>query len=311
METNMASTPSREATSAGRHPVVEDIEIDLLLDALFRCCGYDFRSYARASIVRRTRQFQCLTRCATMSEMIPKVLHDREFSSRLIRHFSISVTELFRDPLVYLTVREQVVPLLRTWPHFKVWHAGCATGEEVYSLAIVLREEGLYDRATIYATDFNDEVLDRARDGIYDLDKLRQATRNYQCSGGKTSFSEYYHARYNAAAMDETLKKRMVFSNHNLVTDSVFGEVHLVFCRNVLIYFNDALRNRALGILTESLVHGGFLCLGSQEHLRFTAVADRYAVVDDKARIFKKEAGVLRPDQGLWTGDFDPTGRHR
>ncbi|OGQ97165.1 MAG: chemotaxis protein CheR [Deltaproteobacteria bacterium RIFOXYD12_FULL_57_12] len=267
----------------------ENIEIDLLLESVYRRYGYDFRSYARASIERRIRQFLADSGCASVSEMIPKILHDREFFSRLARYFSISVTEMFRDPSVYRAVREKVVPLLRTWPHFKVWHAGCATGEEVYSLAIVLQEEGVYARATIYATDFNDEVLERAREGIYETAKLQEATKNYQQAGGKGSFSEYYHARYDAAAMDGSLKERIVFSSHNLASDSVFGEMHLVFCRNVLIYFNRDLQNRALGLFTESLVHGGFLCLGAKEDLRFTEVSDRYEVVDLKARIYKKK----------------------
>ena len=267
----------------------ESIEIDLLLEAVYRRWGYDFRSYARASIERRTRQFLSGAGCASVSEMIPKVMHDTEFFSRLARYFSIHVTEMFRDPLVYRAVREKVVPLLRTWPHFKVWHAGCATGEEVYSLAIVLKEEGVYDRATIYATDFNDEVLERAREGVYEMDKLQEATRNYQQAGGKASFSEYYHACYDAAAMDPALKERIVFSSHNLASDSAFGEMHLVFCRNVLIYFNRELQNRALGLFTQSLVHGGFLCLGTKEDLQFTDVSSRYDVVDGKARIYKKK----------------------
>jgi chemotaxis protein methyltransferase CheR len=268
----------------------ETIEIDLLLEAVFRSCGYDFRSYARASIERRIRQFLSKSGCTSVSGMIPKVLHDKEFASSLIRYFSVSVTEMFRDPAVYRAVREIVVPLLRTWPHIKVWHAGCASGEEVYSLAIVLKEEGLYDRATIYATDFNDEILEHAREGIFETEKLREATRNYQLAGGKRSFSEYYHAQYDVAAMDASLRKRVVFSSHNLATDSVFGEMHLIFCRNVLIYFNRDLQNRALKLFSESLVHGGFLCLGTKESPRFTDVGNRYEIVDEKARIYKKKA---------------------
>ena len=267
----------------------ERIEIDLLLEAVFLRYGYDFRSYARASIERRTRQFLSGNGCASVSEMIPKVLHDEEFFSHLARYFSISVTEMFRDPFVYRSVRENVAPLLRTWPHFKVWHAGCATGEEVYSLAIVLKEEGVYDRATIYATDFNDEALEKSREGVYVIEKLQEATRNYQQGGGKASFSEYYHAQYGAAALDGALKERLTFSTHNLVSDHVFGEMHLIFCRNVLIYFNRELQDRALGLFTESLVHGGFLCLGTKEDLQFSDVSDRYDVVDDKARIYRKK----------------------
>ena len=267
---------------------VEQIEIDLLLEAIYRRYGCDFRSYARASIERRTRQFLSQSGCESVSEMIPTVLKDREFFSRLVRYFSIPVTEMFRDPLFYQAIREKAVPLLKTWPYFKIWHAGCATGEEVYSLAIVLKEEGIYDRSTIYATDFNDESLARAREGIYKIEKIREATKNYQKAGGKASLSEYYHARYDAAAMDEMLKKRIVFSNHNLASDSIFGEMHLVLCRNVLIYFDRNLQNLVLKLFTESLVNGGFLCLGTKEDLQFTDVNGRYEVVDRKARIYKK-----------------------
>jgi len=268
---------------------IEPIEIDLLLEAAFRRYGYDFRSYARASIERRTRQFMSEAGCSSVSEMIPKVLHDKEFFSRLARYFSISVTEMFRDPFVYRAVREKVVPLLSTWPHFKIWHAGCATGEEVYSLAIVLKEEGVYDRATIYATDFNDDALERAREGIYEVSKMKEATRNYQQAGGKASFSEYQHARYDAVAMSGSLKERITFANHNLAVDEAFGEMHLVFSRNVLIYFNRELQNRALELFTDSLVHGGFLCLGTKEDLRFTDLNNRYEVVDGKAKIYRKK----------------------
>jgi chemotaxis protein methyltransferase CheR len=269
---------------------VDEIEIGLLLEAIFQRYGYDFRSYARASIERRVRQFLLTSGCALVSEMIPKVLHDEAFFSRLAQYFSISVTEMFRDPFVYQAFRETVVPLLKTWPHFKIWHAGCATGEEVYSLAIVLKEEGVYDRATIYATDFSDSALEKAKAGIYDMEKIRQATGNYQQAGGKASFSEYYHARYAAAAIDGALKERITFSNHNLASDTVFGEMHVVFCRNVLIYFNRDLQNRALGLFTESLVHGGFLCLGTKEDLRFTNAYGNYKPADVKARIYRKQA---------------------
>jgi chemotaxis protein methyltransferase CheR len=269
---------------------VEPIEIDLLLEALYRAYGYDFRSYARASIERRTRLFLATSGCATISELMGRVLRDKELFARLVRHFSISVTEIFRDPFVYRAIRSEVVPMLRTWPHVKIWHAGCATGEEVYSLAIVLKEEGLYDRAAIFATDFNDAVLQQAKAGVYSIDKVQEATRNYQNAGGTGSFSEYYHARYEAAALDNALKARLTFANHNLVCDGVFGEMHLVFCRNVLIYFNRELQNRALRLFTESLVNGGYLCIGTREDLRFTEVEDEYETVNGKAKIFKKSA---------------------
>lgn len=267
---------------------IERIEFDLLLEAIWRRYGYDFRAYARATIERRTLQFLSGAGCATVVELIPRVLHDADFFSRLARQFSIPVTEMFRDPFVYRTLREKVLPLLRTWPHIKIWHAGCASGEEAYSMAILLREEGLFERTTLYATDFNDEVLERAREGIYDLDRLKEATRNYQESGGAASLSDYYHAAYNAAAMEASLRERIVFSNHNLMADGVFGEMHLIACRNVLIYFNRELQNRALGLFTESLVHGGFLCIGTKEDLQFSSVAEQYEVLDSKARIYRK-----------------------
>lgn len=269
---------------------IERIELALLLEAIYRRWGYDFRSYAQASIERRVRAFLPSAGCTSIGELIPRVLHDPDLLARLVGQFSIPVTELFRDPEVYLAVREQVVPLLRTWPHIKVWHAGCASGEEVYSLAIVLKETGLYERATIYATDFNAEVLEQARHGIYDIARLQAATRNYQQAGGTHPFADYYHASYNAVAMDPALRERVVFSTHNLVTDGVFGEMHLVFCRNVLIYFNRDLQDRALGLFTDSLVHGGFLCLGTKEDVQFSAVTAAYEVVDRKARIYRKKS---------------------
>jgi chemotaxis protein methyltransferase CheR len=267
---------------------IEEIEVGLLLEAIHRRFGYDFRSYARASVERRVRQFLANTDCERIAEMIPRLLRDADFSTALVQNFSISVTEMFRDPEVYRLLRQRVVPLLKTYPHVKVWHAGCATGEEVYSLAILLREEGLYDKATIYGTDFNDTALEQARDGIYPADKIKAFTRNYQRAGGRGSFSRYYHASYDAAVMDPALKKRLTFANHNLVTDGVFGEMHLIFCRNVLIYFDKELQERALGLFTESLVRGGFLCLGSKESLDSTRVRDAYDAVDAKARIFRK-----------------------
>ncbi len=271
---------------------IESLEIELLLEAVCQRWGYDFHSYARPSIERRTRQFLSQSDCASVSEMIPKVLHDDEFAGRLVRYFSIPVTEFFRDPPVFRAVREQVIPLLRTWPHFKIWLAGCATGDEAYSLAIMLREEGLYDRATLYATDFNAEVLACARKGVYEMAKMQEAAGNYRQAGGQATFSDYYGVRDGAAAMDAALRERIVFSNHNLVSDSAFGEMHLILCRNVLIYFDRELQNRALGLFTESLVHGGFLCLGTKEDLRFTAAVGLYEAVDPKARIYARKFSV-------------------
>ncbi|MTJ82326.1 MAG: protein-glutamate O-methyltransferase CheR [Telmatospirillum sp.] len=276
---------------------VEDIEISLLLEAVFQRYGYDFRGYARASITRRTRQCQEAGGFPRIADMIPAVLHDAGSFTLLLRHFSIPVTEMFRDPFVFQAVRTDILPLLRTWPHIKIWLAGCATGEEAYSLAIVLKEEGLYDRATLYATDLNAEALERARTGIYDLGRLRQATRSYQAAGGRGSFSEYFHANYDAGVMNESLRERIVFSSHNLATDSAFGDMHLVFCRNVLIYFNRELQSRVLGLFAECLVPGGFLCLGTKEDIQFTEARGNFEEVDRRARLFKRGIGpcVARP----------------
>ena len=267
---------------------IEQIELDLLLEGIFQRYGYDFRSYSRASLERRVRQFRSSKGFDSLSDIISPVLREESFFAELAQYLSISVTEMFRDPLVYRALREHVVPLLRTYPHIKVWHAGCATGEEVYSLAILLVEEGLYDRATIYGTDFNDAVLEQAREGIFPANRVQEFTRCYQEAGGTASFSEYYHAKYDAAVMNAPLKQRLTFSNHNLTTDGVFGDMHLVLCRNVMIYFNNDLQDRVLGLFTESLVHGGFLCLGTKEDLQFSAVASSFQPVDREARIFKK-----------------------
>lgn len=268
---------------------IEEIEIDLLLEAVFQRCGYDFRSYARASIERRIRQHMSKTSFNVISEMIPEALRDLTFLSELIQCFSISVTDMFRDPYVYSAIREKVVPILKTYPHVKVWHAGCATGEEVYSMAVLLTEEGLYERASLFGTDFNEKALTRAKEGIYPISKLKEFTQNYQQAGGTSSFGNYYHANYDSAVMKSFLKKRITFAGHNLVTDSVFGEMHLVLCRNVLIYFNKNLQERVLRLFTDSLVRGGILCLGNKEDLLFTEVRDEYETVDEKAKIFKKK----------------------
>lgn len=269
---------------------IERIEIDLLLEAVYRRYGYDFRSYARASVERRLRNFTQQQRMATIAELVPRMLHDEGLFAELARQFSVSVTEMFRDPFVYRALREKVVPFLRTFPFVRVWAAGCATGEEVYSLAIVLKESGLYDRrTTIFGTDFNDESLRRAEEAIYPAEEMKECTRCYQEAGGQRSFSEYYHASCHSAKLDSSLRDRITFANHNLTVDNVFGEMNLVFCRNVLIYFNRDLQNRALRLFTESLIRGGFLVLGTKEDLRFSEVVDDYEVVDRAARIYRKK----------------------
>jgi chemotaxis protein methyltransferase CheR len=266
---------------------VEDLEIDLLLEALHQGYGYDFRHYARASVKRRLRQHLSKAKVATISDLIPKILHDEAAFQALVLDLSITVTEMFRDPSFYLALRETVVPFLKTFPFVNIWHAGCATGEEVYSLAIVLMEEGLYERAQIYATDFNDTALQKAEQRIYPLDKVKEYTDNYRAAGGKRSLSDYYHARYKAVILSPVLQKNITFANHNLVTDGVFAEMHLILCRNVLIYFDKTLQARVLSLLRDSLCYQGFLCLGLKESLLFSEVKDDFIEVRSKEKIYQ------------------------
>lgn len=268
---------------------IEYLEITLLLEAMYKRYGYDFRDYSRASVERRARHFIAKAGYKSISEMIPLLLNDETFFQTLVREFSITVTEMFRDPLVYKAIKEKVFPVIETYPFIKIWHAGCATGEEVYSLAILMKENGLYERATIFATDFNDEALEKARQGIYHVDNIKQCTQNYQKGGGAESFSQYYHAKYDSIAIDNSLKKKITFANHNLVTDHSFGEMNLILCRNVLIYFNKGLQNRALQLFDDSLMPGGFLCLGNKESLLFWDERKRYETISDSAKIFRKK----------------------
>ncbi len=270
---------------------VEKIEIDLLLDAFYRRYGYDFRHYAQASLRRRIRHLMIKSSSQRVSDLIPRVLHDEAFALAAINDFSVTVTEMFRDPDFYCAVRQTVLPYLGTYPFFRVWVAGCATGEELYSLAIVLTEEGLYDRATLFGTDYNDAALQQAREGIFALKDIQQYTTGYQKACGQRSFADYYHARYQSAIMDRTLRANVTFANHNLVTDGVFSEMHLIFCRNVLIYFDRVLQNRVLTLLADSLSHGGFLCLGTKETIEFSDVWKQFRVVDARARIYQKVHG--------------------
>lgn len=268
---------------------IEDIEVDLLLEAIFERYGHDFRNYARASINRRVKHFLSVSGCKTVSEMIPRLLYEKAFFENMIRYFSITVTEMFRDPPVYQSIRKQVIPVLKTYPYIRAWNAGCATGEEAYSLAILLKEEGMYERTTLFATDFNDEALEKAKEGIYLLENVKEFTSNYQKAGGLNSFSEYYHAQYGAVAIDPSLKKNITFANHNLAIDSVFSEMHLILCRNVLIYFSKPLQDRVLRLFSESLVPNGFLCLGSKENIVFSEVADHFKPFNEKLRIYQKK----------------------
>jgi len=266
----------------------EDIEIRLLLEAIYLKYGYDFRNYSNAHMKRRILRRMSITGL-TISEMQHRLLNDGEFFKKVLSDFSINVTEMFRDPSFYKTFRRDVVPILRTYPYIRIWHAGCSTGEEVYSMAILLSEEGLYDRTQIYATDFNEVVLHKAKEGIFPIDVIKDYTHNYQLAGGKASFADYYIAKYESALFDKSLRDRIVFADHNLVTDSVFGEMQVIVCRNVLIYFNRELQGRVIRLFDDSLCSGGFLCLGSKESMKYSGCSDRFDSFIEDERIFRKK----------------------
>ena len=271
-----------------------DLEISLLLQAIYQKYGYDFRQYSEAHIRRRIMNRMAMSRLADVSQMQSKVLNDEVFASAFLQDLSITVTEMFRDPFFYRSLRENILPILKTYRFIKIWHAGCATGEEAYSMAILMQEEGLYDRTTIYATDFNQQALNKAKEGIFSNSMMKEYTSNYQLSGGKESFSSYYTSNYGNVIMNQSLKKNIVWANHNLVTDSVFAEVHLILCRNVLIYFDKDLQNKVQKLFYNSLINGGILCLGSKEGLRFTDFSEEYNEVDKKQKIFKKKYQLAR-----------------
>ena len=269
-------------------PDLERVEIELLLEGVFRHYGFDFRSYAFASIRRRLWKRVEAEGLTSISELQALVLHDSTAMDRLLLDLSINVTAMFRDPDFYRVFRQDVVPLLRTYPFIRIWHAGCSTGEEVYSAAIVLEEEGLLDRSRIYATDINDRVLKQAKAGIFPLNRMQEYTENYINAGGQRSFSEYYTAMYDGALFSPSLTRNTVFSQHNLVTDRSFSEFHMVFCRNVLIYFDRALQDRVHALFYDSLVMFGILALGSKESLRFSQYEDCYEMLRVKERIYRK-----------------------
>lgn len=269
----------------------EDIEISLLLEAIYQKYGYDFRSYSREHVKRRILHRKDLSRIDTISHMIHKILNDRIFFQELFRDFSINVTKMFRDPSFYKSIRENVIPVLKTYPFIKIWHAGCSTGEEVYSMAILLKEEGLYDKALIYATDFNKTVLKKAKEGIYSIDNIKDYTTNYQKTGGLRSFSDYYLAKYDSVMFDSSLKEKIIFADHNLVTDGVFGEMNMIICRNVLIYFNKELQNHVCKLFHDSLCYGGFLGLGSKESIRFTECYEKFEPYGQEEKIYRKKFG--------------------
>jgi chemotaxis protein methyltransferase CheR len=281
----------RPAGSSEQPPArddLEEIELSLLLEGVFRTYGFDFREYASASLRRRVWRRIYAEGLSTISALQDKLLHDPVCMERLLLDLSINVTAMYRDPSFYLAFREKIVPLLRTYPFTRLWIAGCSTGEEVYSLAILLQEENVYDRARIYATDINESVLDRARAGVFPLDKMREYTQNYIKAGGKRAFSEYYLAKYDGAQFQRSLTENVVFAQHNLVSDRSFNEFHVIVCRNVMIYFDRALQDRVHRLFYESLITFGVLGLGTKESIHFSPHEDCYEELDPNHRLYRK-----------------------
>lgn len=279
------------------HPLASEplvqIELDLLLDALNRRYHYDFRSYSRGSLLRLVNVARERLGCATLSELQGRLLREPEVLHQVIDALTVQVSELFRDPAYFRALRHEVVPYLRTFPSLKVWVAGCANGEELYSLAILFAEEGLLDRTIFYATEINRRALARANAGVYDIARLPGFSANYQAADGRGSLSDYYTAAYGGAAFRRELRQRTVFSEHDLATDQVFSEVHLISCRNVMIYFDRNLQDRVLGLFRDALVHGGFLGLGARETLRFSARNADFAPFNEQERIWRR---MTRPE---------------
>ena len=271
-----------------RDEELEAIELQLLTEAVFRRYGLDFRNYAIASLRRRVRLAMAEEGVRTISGLIERLLHDPPAMERLLLRLSINVTAMFRDPGFWRALREAVIPHLRSYPFVRVWHAGCATGEEVYSMAILLAEEGLYDRCRIYATDMNQVALARARDGIVNVDQMQEYSTNYLRAGGRGSLSDYYTANYGHAIFRGALKKNVVFSQHNLVTDGSFNEFNLILCRNVMIYFDDQLQDRVHRLLYASLRRYGVLGVGRKESLRGTPHERDYETIDETERLFRR-----------------------
>lgn len=274
----MTSVPSK----------IVDIELDLLIDAIYQKYHYDFRGYAFASLKRRLGVATGRLGCESLSQLQHKVLHEPAMFTALLNYLTVPVSEMFRDPAYFLALRQHVVPVLRTYPSLKIWIAGCSTGEEAYSLAILLREEELLQRSLIYATDINAHSLQQAAAGVYGADRIPGFTESHRRSGAPTSLSDYYTAAYGRAVFDQSFRKHIVFADHSLATDSVFAEVQLVLCRNVLIYFNRELQDRAIGLFRDALCRRGFLGIGTKESMRFSAYANDFEEIDGPNRIFRK-----------------------
>ncbi len=267
---------------------IEKIEIDLLLEAIHKRHGYDFRHYSKTSIKRRLTQRLRLSKFKTFSDMLPGILYDDDFINVLLKDLSITVTEMFRDPPFFETFRKHIVPIIKENSFTKIWHAGCATGEEVYSTAIILEEENLLDQVRLYATDFNNNSLKIAREGIYSPDKIKKYSQNYHASGGENSLSDFYHAIYSSVKINEDLKRNITFANHNLVTDKSFGEMNVILCRNVLIYFDTILQDKIFSLFRDSLCDNGILCLGNSETLEFSDCYKHFSVISKFNKMYIK-----------------------
>jgi len=267
---------------------LEGIEIRLLTEGIYQHYGFDFRDYSLPSLRRRIWKRVYAEGLSTISGLLEKVLHDSQSMERLLLDLSINTTAMFRDPTFYLRFREKVIPVLRTYPFVRLWHAGCSTGEEVYSMAILLQEEGLYERCRIYATDINEAVLQKAKSGIFPLSTMQENTSNYIAAGGTGTFSDYYTARYDYAIFRPALRDHVVFAQHNLVTDSSFNHFNVIFCRNVLIYFNNVLQDRVQQLFLQSLEMFGILGLGKKESVKYTSVAEHYEEVDAEERLYRR-----------------------
>jgi chemotaxis protein methyltransferase CheR len=271
-----------------RRSDLETLEIDLVLEGIYQQYGYDFRDYARGSIKRRLWRRVYAEGLESISGLQERVLHDQDAMNRLLKDLSINVTSMFRDPDFFIAIRRKVVPMLRTFPFIRIWNAGCSTGEETYSLAILLSEEGLADRTKIYATDINETVLDLAKQGVFPLDKMRDYTENYIAGGGKTAFSEYYVADELGARFDDSLRENVIFAQHNLVSDRSFNEFQMIICRNVMIYFDRSLQERVHDLFYSSLGMSGVLALGRKESIKFTRNASAYEEIDSNEKLYKR-----------------------
>jgi chemotaxis protein methyltransferase CheR len=286
----LSTSPTGGPPDATPEPELERLEIELLLEAVYRRYGFDFREYAQASLKRRLRRRMLAEGLDTISQLQSRLLHDPACMEQLLVDLSINVTSMFRDPSFYVAFREKIVPALHTYPFTRIWCAGCSSGEEVYSLAMLLQEEGLYERTRLYATDINEHALATARAGVFPLDRMKEYTQNYIRAGGKREFSEYYVAAYDNAQFSRALTENVVFARHNLAMDRGFNEFNVIVCRNVLIYFDRRLQDDVHGLFYESLGMFGILALGHKESIRFTAYSDRYEEIDEDERVYRKIA---------------------